>query len=84
VKRAAVALTVYSRSYCHLCDDMISGLRLLQARFHFEIEVVDVDSDEALDARYGEDVPVVLHGGTELCRHRLDTAAVTEYLVKIG
>jgi thioredoxin reductase (NADPH) len=80
----SVELTIYSRSYCHLCAEMISGLRTLQARFHFSLAVVDVDADDALEARYGEDVPVVLHGATELCRHRLDSARVTEYLAKIG
>ena len=79
-----VELTVYSRGYCHLCDEMIAGLRTLQARLHFSLAIVDVDSDDALEARYGEDVPVVLHGETELCRHRLDPASVTEYLAKIG
>ena len=78
-----VELTVYSRSYCHLCDEMIAGLRTLQARFHFSLAVVDVDSDDALEARYGEDVPVVLHGETELARHRLDERRVTDYLSKI-
>jgi thioredoxin reductase (NADPH) len=77
-------LTVYSRGYCHLCDEMIAGLRSLQARFRFTLKIVDVDSDDALEARYGEDVPVVTHGATELCRHRLDRAVVTDYLTKIG
>ena len=77
-------LTVYSRGYCHLCDEMIAGLRTLQARFRFDLAIVDVDSDDALEARYGEDVPVVLHGETELCRHRLDVARVTDYLAEIG
>jgi hypothetical protein len=63
---------------------MLAGLRILQARFRFALTVVDVDSDDALEARYGEDVPVVLHGTVELCRHRLDGAGVTEYLAKIG
>ena len=77
-----VALTVYSRAYCHLCDEMITGLQALQARFSFDVRVVDVDADDALEARYGEDVPVVLHGSTELCRHRLDSSLVTDYLAK--
>jgi thiol-disulfide isomerase/thioredoxin len=81
---AAPELTVYSRTYCHLCDDMIAGLQNLQARFRFELKIVDVDSDDALEARYGEDVPVVEHGLHELCRHRLDVALVTDYLAKIG
>lgn len=80
----AIELTLYSRSYCHLCDEMLAGLRTLQARFRFALSIVDVDSDDALEARYGEDVPVLLHGAVELCRHRLATARVTEYLAKIG
>lgn len=80
----APTLTVYSRNYCHLCDDMIAGLRVLQARFRFRLEVLDVDSDAALESRYGEDVPVLAHGARELCRHRLDSALVSDYLVQIG
>ena len=63
---------------------MIAGLQLLQARFHFRIEVVDVDADPALEDRYGEDVPVLLHGERELCRHRLASALVTDYLMEIS
>ncbi len=63
---------------------MIAGLRTLQARFHFDIEIVDVDADAALEERYGEDVPVLLHGTRELCRHRLDSTLVTDYLAQFG
>jgi hypothetical protein len=45
---AGVALTVYSRSWCHLCDEMIAGLHTLQARFHFSLQIVDVDADDGL------------------------------------
>jgi glutaredoxin-like protein DUF836 len=78
-----VRLTVYSRNYCHLCDEMIAGLRRLQAGFRFEIEIVDVDQNPELERRYGEQVPVLACGGDEICRHRLDTAVLTDYLAKI-
>jgi hypothetical protein len=45
--------------------------------------VLDVDADPALERRYGEDVPVLAHGGTQLCRHRLDLDGVTAYLAKL-
>jgi len=77
---AGLSLTVYSRSHCHLCEEMIAGLHELQARFTFKIEIVDIDSVSALAARYGEDVPVLAHGERELCRHRLEAARVTAYL----
>jgi thioredoxin reductase (NADPH) len=62
---------------------MIAGLRALQARFPFDVEIVDVDRDAALAQRYGEDVPVLAHGERELCRHRLATVLVTDYLAEI-
>ena len=37
-----------------------------------------------LESRYGEDVPVLAHGSRELCRHHLDSALVSDYLVQIG
>ena len=77
-------LTVYSRTYCHLCDDMIAALRNLQGRFQFEIQVVDVDSDGALEQRFGEWVPVLMAGEgkdqRELCHYFLDAPAVTAFL----
>ncbi|CAN0503022.1 unnamed protein product, partial [Phaeothamnion confervicola] len=60
-----IKLTVYGRTYCHLCDDMIAGLRTLQAGDRFELEVIDVDSDPLLEARYGELVPVLIGGDGE-------------------
>lgn len=85
VKGAQPVLTVYARTYCHLCDDMIAALQQLQGRFVFEIRVVDVDSDAALETRFGEWVPVLMAGDSEpeLCHYYLDEAAVTAFLAKI-
>jgi hypothetical protein len=77
-------LTLYSRAHCHLCDEMLGALRNLQGLGRFEVEVVDVDGDPALRQRYGEDVPVLVHGGHELCRHRLDAEALVVYLAKLA
>lgn len=76
-------LILYSRTGCHLCDEMLGGLKALQADVPFEVTVVDVDGDAALEARYGEWVPVLADGDIELCHYHLDSAAVTEYLRKI-
>lgn len=77
------ALTLYSRTWCHLCDDMLAGLQSLQSGHSFELTVVDVDSDPVLEQRFGEWVPVLMHGDRELCHYHLDSAAVTDYLRKI-
>lgn len=75
-----IALTLYSRSWCHLCEDMLAELQVLRIRQPFELTIVDVDSEPALEQRFGEWVPVLMHGERELCHYRLDTAAVTDYL----
>ncbi len=73
-------LTLYSRGYCHLCDDMRAALELLRGEFGFELKVLDVDADPVLLARYDERVPVLTAGEQELCHYYLDSAAVRAYL----
>ncbi|MFN9489476.1 MAG: glutaredoxin family protein [Betaproteobacteria bacterium] len=80
---AAPALTLYGRSWCHLCEDMLAALEPLRGEFGFTLDVVDVDSNPQLETRFGERVPVLVHGERELCHYHLDTAAVTDYLLKI-
>jgi Glutaredoxin-like domain (DUF836) len=79
---AGARLVLYGRRYCHLCEEMLAALRSLDARA--SPEIVDVDSDPALEARYGEDVPVLMLGDVELSRHRLDAERVRAYLHRTG
>ena len=75
--------TLYSRSYCHLCEDMLAALRQLEPPGRpFEIEVIDVDADEALVERFDILVPVLFGDpdGPELCHYHLDEVAVRKYL----
>ena len=73
-------LTLLSRAYCHLCDEMEAALRPLIGAAR--LEVIDVDAPEhaALEARYGDAVPVLFAGdpadGREIARHRLEAARV--------
>jgi glutaredoxin len=72
-------LTVYGRYGCHLCTDMLQELARLQPELDFEFTVLDVDDDPALVSRYGDRVPVLLAGDTELCCHFLDEDRLREY-----
>lgn len=77
-------LTLYSRTYCHLCDDMLAALETLRSEFVFEVAVVDVDADPSLEEKYDELVPVLADGeGRELCHYFLDLPKVREYLARI-
>ena len=75
--------TLYSRSYCHLCDDLLAALMALQSPSQrFAVEVIDVDADPALVARFDELVPVLFGdpAQAELCHYFLDAAAVYAYM----
>lgn len=76
----AVRLTLYGRTYCHLCEDMLAALAPLRARYGFDVDWVDVDSDPALEAKFGEWVPVLMHGETRICHYHLDAARLTAHL----
>jgi len=78
--KAIPILTVLSREYCHLCRDMVDALRQIQAAMPFTLQVIDVDSDPALEKKYGDLVPVLLTGEREICHYHLDRAAVNAYL----
>jgi glutaredoxin len=63
---------LYGRTYCHLCEEMAVALRSLGIDF----TEIDVDADPRLDQLYGENVPVLLQDGVEICRHRLTPEAI--------
>jgi hypothetical protein len=58
---------------------MQAELESLQREFGFEVELRDVDSDAALEERYGEKVPVLEHEGRELAFGRLDREAIRRW-----
>jgi thioredoxin reductase (NADPH) len=81
---AKVRLTLFSRTYCHLCEDMLAALERLRGEFSFSVDVLDVDADPVLEAKYNELVPVLEGADGELCHYFLDEAKVREYLGRFG
>jgi hypothetical protein len=77
--------TLYSRSYCHLCQDMLDALMALQTpQQPITVDVIDVDADEALVVRFDELVPVLFAdlSQPELCHYFLDVAKVRTLLLE--
>jgi thiol-disulfide isomerase/thioredoxin len=79
----APKLTLYGRSYCHLCDEMLAALEPLRSEFGFALEVIDIDGEPVLEQRFDTLVPVLMHAGSELCHYHLDAGKVRAYLDKI-
>ena len=72
----AEVLTLYTRKDCHLCDEMHQALRPWQVKLGFALRSVDITDDPPLVARFGDKVPVLMHGEREICHYRLDEAAL--------
>jgi glutaredoxin len=62
---SAPRLQLLTRAGCHLCDEAAATLAEVAAEAGLEPAAVDVDSDPALQAEYGDRVPVVLLDGQE-------------------
>ena len=76
-------LTLYIRTYCHLCDEMRAAVEPWRARLGLRLVEVDVDADPVLEARLGEKVPVLMAGEEEICHYFFDEDAFRQCL-RIG
>jgi glutaredoxin len=76
-------LVLYGRPDCHLCNEARAGLEQLRRDGAvFELDEVDIESDDGLLRRYLERIPVIeldgeivseLHLDADALRARLDT-----------
>ncbi len=76
-------LTLYSRPGCHLCDEARAALERVRARTGFEIQEVDITSDDELHRRYLERIPVVALGDEEIFDFFVDEAALEARLYRL-
>ncbi|MGH9803560.1 MAG: glutaredoxin family protein [Candidatus Acidiferrales bacterium] len=80
-------LTLYTRARCHLCEEAKATLAPVLLEFGVTLKEIDIDSDPALAARFGQDVPVLMLDTRKLAKHRIDAAQVRralELLKKLG
>lgn len=67
-------IRVISRERCHLCDEAMAVVEQVAAERAEQVEVLDVDADPTLQARYTDLVPVVVVDGREIATFRVTAA----------
>jgi hypothetical protein len=68
-----IALTIYSRPGCHLCDEMkaIVDRTLRAAGTPVRIEQIDISGNADLEAKYGLEIPVLMVDGRKVAKYRI-------------
>lgn len=68
-----IALVIYSRSGCHLCDEMKTVIARVVGTTpgSATISEVDISTDPELEARYGLDIPVLTVNGRKAAKYRV-------------
>lgn len=77
----ALAVVIYSKTNCGLCDEALAVIERVRARMPFELRVVDITTlphAELLAYRY--EIPVVFVNGVDAFHHRVDERAFEELL----
>jgi glutaredoxin len=76
-----IAITLYSRPGCHLCEDMKAVVaRAIAGRSDVTVTEVDISTNPALEARYGTEIPVLLVDGRKVAKYRIDERALARIL----
>jgi glutaredoxin len=60
-----LALTLYTRQQCHLCEQAKEAIMELKDEYSFTIEEIDIDQSDELTEKYGLMIPVLLINGKE-------------------
>lgn len=77
-------VVVLSRVGCHLCVEALAVVEAVCARHGVAYDLVEVDDDPALRARYGDLVPVVLVDGDQVATWRLSADDLEAALTRPG
>ena len=75
-------LTLYSRTGCHLCEDMEHALPELATELDFNAEIVLIDNNNELEQAWGVKVPVLTIDDDVICEYFLDKVALSAAILK--
>ena len=78
-----ISLTIYSRSGCHLCDEMKAIVQRVarSAPGPIRIEEIDISTDPDLEARYGVEIPVLFVDGKKAAKYRVTEDELRRILI---
>jgi glutaredoxin len=83
--RSRPTVRLYARPDCHLCDEAREGLERMRADgAAFDVEEIDIDSDDELLRRFLERIPVIALGDEVICELGLDEGGLFAKLATLS
>ena len=81
-----IALTIYSRPGCHLCENMKTIIERVarDTRAPIRIEEIDISANPELESRYGLEIPVLLVNGKKAAKYRVTEEQLRRRLLAEG
>lgn len=73
-------VTLYGRPGCHLCEAAELDLRGMARELRIAIEIVNIEDDDAILAKYVFEIPVIVCRGREVAKGRIVAPVVREEL----
>ncbi len=67
-----IRVVMYAKPGCHLCEEAERVLATVECTDLFELEIINIEQDEELRRRYGEQIPVIFIGGIKAFKYRVD------------
>ena len=81
--RPFVRLLLYSRPGCHLCELMLDEIAGVLPENTYGVDIVDVDADSVIRARWGHRIPVLMLGTELVCHGSLDPDKLRKALAQL-
>ena len=81
---ADMALTIYTKPECGLCDEMKEVVASLPKELNVTLKVVDITLHPELEEKYALDIPLLFHGDRCLARHRANEKTLLSKIRKLA
>ncbi len=76
----AIALTLYGRPECHLCDEMKAIVLPVARELGCTLEQVDISGKPDLEVQFGTEIPVLMVNGRKAFKYRVTDAELRRRL----
>ena len=74
----ALKFELFTRSGCHLCEEMEQEITLLQAKLGFTTNIIEISESQELEGLYGDKVPVLAYENNIICMYVIDEDTLLE------